>query len=150
VQAQLGAILTNLGARFRLAFDLRLDVDPGAWPDLTTVGVAQVLTGGFQVEYEIGPGTSQVNASSGGAAPVNTSAKVPLPALATWVRVTIAYDGAAGVTFAIADQPPVAIPQTALGATTGDVKFIVGVVYVNQPGTATMQLNVDNVVVRGG
>jgi hypothetical protein len=80
----------------------------------------------------------------------NTVATIalPLPPIRTWTRIVVAYDAVHGVSIEEDGQPIGANPSLASGP-PGDTEFIVGAVYTNPPGSPPMQLELDDVVMRG-
>lgn len=148
-QAQLGRPVGTLTSGFRVAFDLRVDMsDLGP---IAQVGVGQVLATGADVmiNYVLGPGSAcgvQVWDTQGNTALLDQA--VPPPPLQTWTRIVLAYDATQGLTVLQDGTPLLSDTSVARGA-PGDTTVIVGAVYVNPPGSAPLQIEIDDVVVRG-
>jgi hypothetical protein len=148
-EAQLGKDVGVLSNSVRLAFDFRLDV--ASLTNVPQIGIAQLIVGRagstMSLDYIVGPGaTSQLQAYVGDAgAPlvINSGA----PPVQRWTRVAISYDSSAGLSLY---QNGALVGTRAVGSgAPGDVTAIIGGVFVNPSGTATMTLEMDNVVVSG-
>jgi hypothetical protein len=146
--AQLGKDLGNLTTGFRLAFDLLLlNTDQASLPQSC---VAQVYVASVHIDMLVGPGaTCEVqewqNQANG---KMLASENVPCPPLGAWTRMVLAYDATAGVTYIEGGNAVAANGTFAVGA-PGDTTLVVGAVYVNPPGAAAFQADIDTVVVRG-
>jgi hypothetical protein len=148
----LGQVFSSpLTTRFRLAFDLRIDVD--SLEPLPISTVAQVLAkrdGGqpLELDYQLLPsGVAHLHmfiATDGG---VPTDIDLPAPPLRTWTRLVIAYDVTAGVTVLEDGATIGASPM--VGGVPELTQFQVGMVYQTPPGTADLLLELDNVVFKG-
>jgi hypothetical protein len=148
-EAQLGKDVGVLSNSVRLAFDFRLDV--ASLTNEPQIGIAQVLVGragsSMSLDYVVGPGAvSELQAYVGDAgAPLIINAGTPT--VQKWTRVAISYDSSAGLSLY---QNGVLVGTRAVGSgAPGDVTAIIGGVFVNPSGTATMTLEMDNVVVSG-
>jgi hypothetical protein len=148
-QAQLGLHVGSFSTGFRFAFDLRVDM--ADLSPIAQVGVAQVLcdSSNTMINYVLGPG----NAAAVQVFNTQTQASlleqtVALPPLRTWTRIVIAYDAAQGLTVLEDGATLLAEPSIALGA-PGNTTVILGAVFVNPPGSAPLQMEVDDVVARG-
>jgi hypothetical protein len=147
----LGLDLGSLTSQVRLAFDLRIDMDSlTSLPDHTAI--AQILGArqgtGLELDYLLRPNQgAQLTAfvSQDGGPAVNLT--LPSPPLRTWTRIVIAYDASAGVTVYEDGQP---IGTNAVtGGAPNDTKVQVGMIYQVNTGSATLQMEMDNIVVRG-
>jgi hypothetical protein len=145
-QAQLGKKVGSLSSGFRLAFDLRVDVD--SLQSIAEVGIGQVLTGTVEVNYVLGPGPqAQAKMSTVGNTSLGGAIALPLPPIRTWTRIVVVYDAVRGVSIEEDGQPVGASPFAS--GPPGDTEFIVGAVYTNPPGSPPFQFELDNVVMRG-
>jgi hypothetical protein len=147
--AQLGKDVGNLFTGFRVAFDLRVDMN--SLQGIPQIGVAQALAKGpaVQINYILGPGSNsvlQVYAGSDGGGPTNIA--LPLPTLRKWTRVVFAYDANQGISVLEDGRLLGANTSLARGA-PGDTVIIVGNVFVGSGGSATTTTELDNVVVSG-
>jgi hypothetical protein len=135
VQSQLlGLDLGTLKTQIRLAFDLRIDMD--SLTNIPNICIAQILGAragtGMELDYLLRP---------------NQGALLSAPPLRTWTRIVIVYDVSAGITVYEDGQQ---IGAYASGAgVPNDTKVQVGVVYDNGTSSATLQMEMDNIVVRG-
>ncbi len=144
-------VASSLSTSFRLAFDVRLDVDSvEGLPQQSTLAQVTASRSGAKMEldYQIlstGSAQLQVYAGADGGAPLNVP--LPLPPLRTWTRLVIAYDTTNGV--------EVLQNGVMVGSNPGDAgapeqtKFLVGMVYQVPPGSELLTLEFDNVVFRG-
>jgi hypothetical protein len=147
----LGLDLGTLNSQVRLAFDVRIDMD--SLTGLAPTAIAQILGArsgtGMELDYVIRPnqGAQLVGYVSLDGGP---SLNIPLPAppLRTWTRIVVAYDQGAGVTV-YEDGQQVGANTSAAGGAPNDTKIQVGMIYENGVGSATLQMEMDNVVVRG-
>jgi hypothetical protein len=148
----LGRDVGMLGKQFRLAFDLRVDVD--TYESLPRTTVAQVnvhrATRNVEFDYQVmPPGAAQVQAffpqPDGGTNVV--SIPLPAPALRQWARIVLAYDSTAGITV-LQDGQTIGANATTAGS-PDLTQFQMGMVYQIPPGTEALQLELDNVVFRG-
>lgn len=151
-QAQFGKNLVALSSRLSVAWDMRLDAD--ALDGIAQTGIAQ-LTGTMggnehvNVNYVLGPGatcTIEVYFDT----VQQPRITLPLPSLdKQFHRYVLAYDRNAGVSV---QEDGVSIGGSAAythGAPGDSSQFIIGAVYVNAPGSQTIDFEIDNVVVRG-
>jgi hypothetical protein len=153
LQAQLGLPLASpIEQSVRLAFDLRVDMSASDFAAAPEVAVAQLLSSGnnTSINYLLGPeGACRIYVydSAGGGWSVTQAVSPPPPG--RWTRIVMAYDAAQGVTL-LEDGATLyaADPSTARGA-PGGTDVILGAVYVNPPGTKPLQIELDDVVVRG-
>jgi hypothetical protein len=150
---QLGKDVGILNVNVRLAFDYRLDM--ASLTGVAQVGVAQMLpsrtstAAPMQINYIVGPGAASelqayLNTADGGA-PKTVS--LGAPPLQTWTRIGIEYDAAGTITVYVNGQLKGTIPAGT--GSPGDVVFIVGGVYINSGGNASVTVELDNVVVTG-
>jgi hypothetical protein len=154
-QAQLGKTLdASITQSVSLEFDLRVDVTQDQFDAIPEVSLAQILL--------LGNNTS-INYIVGGSSPASVyaydttnsgwhfSQRVQPPPLGTWTHIALAYDATTGLTLTedgttlYADGPDAAVAR----GTPGTTDVIVGAVYVNLPGTAALQVEIDDVVARG-
>lgn len=152
VQSQLlGLDLGSLKTQIRLAFDLRIDMD--SLTNIPDTCIAQILGAragtGMELDYLLRPSQGALLSAfvvqDGG--PPNMNIILPVPPLRTWTRIVVVYDVSAGVTVYEDGQQ---IGAYASGAgVPNDTKVQVGVVYDNGTSSATLQMEMDNVVVRG-
>jgi hypothetical protein len=141
-------VLTN---QVRLAFDLRVEMD--SLSSLPTTAVAQILGArqgvGLELDYQLRPNQGallQCFVSQDGGPSINIP--LPEPPLRTWTRMVIAYDATAGITV-YEDGAQIAANASAAGGNLNDTKIQVGMIYQNGVGSGTLQMEMDNVVVRG-
>jgi hypothetical protein len=152
VQSQLlGLDLGSLKTQIRLAFDLRIDMD--SLTNIPDTCIAQILGArvgtGMELDYLLRPNQgallSAFVAQDGG--PPNMNIILPVPPLRTWTRIVMVYDVSAGVTV-YEDGQQIGAYGSGAGV-PNDTKVQVGVVYDNGTSSATLQMEMDNVVVRG-
>ncbi|HEX3346030.1 MAG TPA: hypothetical protein VHS09_15710 [Polyangiaceae bacterium] len=152
--AQLGQnVGTDLQTGYRLAFDLRVDLDAASFANIPQVAPAQLYrTSGssdqLTVAYVLGPGAQayvQVFEGSAGS-PTNVTLSRPPPPQA-WTRIVLVYDAQQGLTI-LEDGASIGASAAAAHGAPGLTSIIVGAVYSNGAGGATT-LEVDNVVLRG-
>ncbi len=147
----LGLDLGTLNSQVRLAFDLRIDMD--SLNGLAPTAIAQIIgtRSGVNMEFDyvIRPnqGAQLVSyVSLDGGPAINIP--LPAPPLRTWTRIVVAYDVGTGVTVYEDGQQVGANASAAAGA-PNDTKIQVGMIYEIGAGSATLQMEMDNVVVRG-
>jgi hypothetical protein len=152
VQSQLlGLDLGSLKTQIRLAFDLRIDMD--SLNNIPQTCIAQILGAragtGLELDYLLranqGALLSAFVAQDGG--PPNMNVVLPVPPLRTWTRIVMVYDASAGVTV-YEDGQQIGAYASGAGA-PNETKVQVGVVYDNGTSSATLQMEMDNIVVRG-
>ncbi|HEY8090176.1 MAG TPA: hypothetical protein VIF09_20085 [Polyangiaceae bacterium] len=147
--AQLGQPVGSLSTGFRLAFDLFVDQpDVGS---IAEVAIAQVLAQGaaLSINYVLGPGAQcQLFVYDTSSQATVIAQSLAAPPLRAWTRVVLVYDAAQGVSVLEDGASLFASASTARGA-PGDTTLIVGAVYVNGTGTESLQVDVDDVVMRG-
>jgi hypothetical protein len=152
-QAQLGKTVGPLTQGARLAFDLRVDPSEGDLGSIPEVSVAQLLFAGnhTSINYVLGPGAScKIYAydTSGGGGGWSVTQNVAAPTPGAWTRIVMAYDATQGLTVTEDGASLYTDGSVARGA-PGSTDAIVGAVYVNPPGATPLQLELDDVVVRG-
>lgn len=147
----LGLDLGALSSTVRLAFDLRIDMD--SLNGLAPTAIAQILGARsgpvMELDDAIRPnqGAELVGyVSLDGGPAINIP--LPAPPLRAWTRIVVAYDMGTGVTVYQDGQQVGANASAATGA-PNDTKIQVGMIYENGVGSATLQMEMDNVVVRG-
>ncbi len=146
-----GLDLGSLTTQVRLAFDLRIDMDSlSSLPDHTAI--AQILGARqgteLELDYLLRPnqGAQLMSfVSEDGGPTVNIT--LPSPPLRTWTRIVIAYDASGGITV-YEDGQTIGSYAVAAGV-LNDTKVQVGMVYQVNTGSATLQMEMDNIVVRG-
>jgi hypothetical protein len=150
-QVALGATVGTLDTSFRLAFDLRLDVD--SLLGVPTTAVAQVVgkrTGAImQVNYLVHPGSAELQSYlslDGGGAPLSIT--LPPPPLRSWTRIVIAYDTGTGMTV-YEDGQRIGSDPTAVGGPPKVTVLQMGMVYQVPPGTGAIRFELDNIVFGG-
>lgn len=153
-QAQLGKTLSgSLAQSVSLAFDVRVDVSQGDFANIPEVSVAQILSVGnhTSINYVLGPRAQAMIYAYDTNGGWTFRQNVDPPTPGAWTRIVLAYDAAQGLTVTedgttlYSDGADAAVARGAPGST--DV--IVGAVYVNPGGPATLTLEIDDVVVRG-
>jgi hypothetical protein len=151
-QTVLGSIPSNsLATQFRLAFDLRIDMDSLA--DTPTTAIAQLLaqrqgTGMSLNFYLLPTGQAQLDALVGPDGGALRTTLLPVLPLRTWVRLVIVYDVTAGVTV-LENGRVIGTDPGATGGAPGPTQFLMGMAYQLPPGTDTIRLEMDNIVFRG-
>jgi hypothetical protein len=150
----LGVDLNNFSSQIRLAFDLRVDMD--TLSSLPTTCVAQILgarqgTPGTELEldYLLRPNQGAVlvaYVSEDGGPALNIG--MPAPPLRTWTRIVVVYDVIAGITV-YEDGVQVGANASGAAGVPNDTKIQVGMIYEFGGGSATLQMEMDNIVVRG-
>jgi hypothetical protein len=151
-QTMLGSIPSaSLASQFRLAFDLRIDMDSLA--DTPTTAIAQLLAQRQGTDMELNlsllpTGQAQLDALVGLDGGPGRTTLLPVLPLRTWVRLVIVYDVTAGVSVLENGQVIGADPG-ATGGAPGPTQFLMGMAYQLPPGTDTIRLEMDNVVFRG-
>lgn len=147
----LGLDLGLLTTQVRLAFDLRVDMDSlTSLPDHTAI--AQILGArqgtALELDYLLRPNQgAQLMAyvSEDGGPTVDIA--LPSPPLRAWTRIVIAYDASAGITVYEDGQSIGA--NAVMAGTLNDTKVQIGMIYQVNTGSATLQMEMDNIVVRG-
>jgi hypothetical protein len=144
--------LKGIAQSFRLAFDLRVDVTDTDVQNIPEVSIAQLLSDGNATSYNyvLGPGPHAYvyayDTANGG---WRVNQELDMPPLRAWTRIVMTYDAAQGMTIIEDLQTKyVGDSSTARGA-PGDTDVIVGAVYINPPGSASLQIELDDVVMRG-
>jgi hypothetical protein len=147
----LGLDLGVFNSQVRLAFDLRVDMD--SVDSLPSTCIAQILGArqgaGMELDYVLKPNQGAVleaYISPDGGSALNIS--LPGPPLRTWTRIVVVYDVSAGVTV-YEDGVAVGSSAAAAAGVPNDTKIQVGMIYEYGGGSATLQMEMDNVVVRG-
>ncbi len=146
---QIGTTISPFPAGVRLAFDVRIDVP--MYANFPEVGVAQLnLHSGTaaqtQINFVVGGGSQaklQAYVPEAGAA-LNVAATPP--ALGVWERVVVSYTVDGTLSLLVNGQPIGSVDVGGGAAQT--VQLIVGAVYVNDTGSETATLELDNIVVR--
>ena len=146
----LGQDLGPLTTQVRLAFDLRIDMD--SLSTLPETAIAQILGArqgtGLELDYLLRPNQGallQAYVSQDGGPSV--SIVLPVPPLRTWTRIVISYDVSAGIAV-YQDGQPVGAYAPGAGA-PNDTKVQVGMIYDVGGGSGSLQMEMDNIVVRG-
>jgi hypothetical protein len=146
----LGQDLGPLTTQVRLAFDLRIDMD--SLSTLPETAIAQILGArqgtALELDYLLRPNQGallQAYVSQDGGPSV--SIVLPVVPLRTWTRIVISYDVSAGIAV-YEDGQPVGAYAPAAGA-PNDTKVQVGMIYDIGGGPASLQMEMDNIVVRG-
>jgi hypothetical protein len=149
-QVALGATVGTLNTSFRLAFDLRLDVD--SLLGVPTTAVAQVVgkrTGPImQINYLVHPGSAELQSYLSLDGGVPQSITLPPPPLRSWTRIVIAYDTGAGMAV-YEDGLRIGSDPTAVGGAPKVTLLQMGMVYQVPPGTGAIRFELDNVVFMG-
>ena len=147
----LGLDLGVFNSQVRFAFDLRIDMDSVA--SLPDTCVAQLLGSrqgtGMELDYILKPNQGAVleaYVSPDGGPALNIG--LPGPPLRTWTRIVVVYDVSAGVTV-YEDGVQVGASAAAAAGVPNDTKIQIGMIYEFGGGSATLQMEMDNVVVRG-
>lgn len=149
-------VKTALTQSFRLAFDVRLDMDTlEGLPQMTTI--AQIVGSEtpdaqkvrkMEIDYQIlSSGSAQLQCFMTEGSSTATIISFPAPPLHEWARVVVSYDATAGIT-AYQDGVVVGSNATVAGA-PDQTSFIVGMVYQVPPGSQFMTYELDNVVFKG-
>ncbi len=147
----LGLDLGVLSSQVRLAFDLRLEMD--SLSSLPTTAIAQILGArqsvGMELDYQLRPNQAALLkcfVSQDGGPTIDIP--LPAPPLRQWTRIVIAYDVSAGVSV-YEDGVQIGSNASAAAGVPNDTKVQVGMIYQNGSGSGTLQMEMDNVVVRG-
>jgi hypothetical protein len=142
-----GLDVGSLTSQVRVAFDLRIDMDNLS--SLPETAIAQVLGGStIELDYLVRPNqgallNALLTRDAGG-----VSITLPAPPLRTWTRLVIVYDESAGVTV-YEDGVQIGASAAAASGPPNDTKVQLGMVYQLGAGSATLQTEMDNIVVRG-
>ena len=142
-----GLDVGSLTSQVRVAFDLRIDMD--SLSSLPETAIAQVLGGStIELDYLVRPNqgallNALLTRDAGG-----VSITLPAPPLRTWTRLVIVYDESAGVTV-YEDGVQIGASAAAASGPPNDTKVQLGMVYQLGAGSATLQTEMDNIVVRG-
>jgi hypothetical protein len=151
-QTMLGSIPTaSLASQFRLAFDLRIDMDSLADTPITAIAqlLAQRQGTGMSLNLLLLPtGQAQLDALVGPDGGPRRTTPLPLLPLRTWVRLVIVYDATAGVSV-LENGQVIGTDPGATGGAPGPTQFLMGMAYQLPPGTDTIRLEMDNIVFRG-
>jgi hypothetical protein len=120
---------------------------------LPTTAIAQILgarTGlGLELDYQLKPGQGamlQCFVSRDGGPTINIP--LPAPPFRQWTRIVINYDVSAGVTV-YEDGVVIGSSAAAAAGIPNDTKIQVGMIYQNGAGSTPLQMEMDNVVIRG-
>lgn len=149
----LGLDLGVLTGQVRLAFDLRLDMDSlSALPD---TAIAQILGARqgtpLELDYLLRPNQGAVleaYVAEDGGPSANVNIDLPTPPLRAWTRIVIVYDVTAGITV-FEDGVQVGASAVSAAGAPNDTKIQVGMIYEITAASATLQMEMDNIVVRG-
>jgi hypothetical protein len=149
----LGVDLGVMTGQVRLAFDLRLDID--TLSTLPDTAIAQILGARqgtpLEIDYLLRPNQGSVLeayvAEDGGPAS-NVNIDLPTPPLRAWTRIVIVYDVSAGITV-FEDGIQVGASAVAAAGAPMDTKIQVGMIYEITAASATLEMEMDNIVVRG-
>jgi hypothetical protein len=151
VNQVLGLDLGTLTSQVRLAFDVRLDM--ASMASLPNTAIAQILGArqgtGMEIDYVFR--TNQAPAieaylSEDGGAPIIIP--LPSPPLQTWTRLVVVYDVSAGITV-YEDGVQIGANASAAAGVPNDTKVQMGMIYEVGTGSGTLQMEMDNIVVRG-
>jgi hypothetical protein len=146
---QIGTTISPFPAGVRLAFDVRIDVP--TYTSFPEVGIAQLYlhqgtSAQTQINFVVGGGSQaklQAYVPEAGAA---LNVAVTPPALGAWERVVVSYTVDGTLALLVNGQPIGSVDVGGGAAQT--VQLIVGAVYVNDTGSETVTLELDNIVVR--
>lgn len=142
-----GLDVGSLTSQVRVAFDLRIDME--SLTNLPETTIAQVLGGStIELDYLVRPNqgallNALLTRDAGG-----VSISLPAPPLRTWTRLVIVYDVSAGITV-YEDGVQIGASAAAASGPPNETKVQLGMVYQLGAGSATLQTEMDNIVVRG-
>ncbi len=149
----LGLDLGSLTGQVRLAFDLRLDMD--SLSALPETAIAQILGARqgtpLELDYLLRPNQGPVlmaYVAEDGGPSSNVSIDLPAPPLRVWTRIVMVYDASAGITV-FQDGVQVGASAVAAAGAPNDTKIQLGMIYEITAASATLQMEMDNIVVRG-
>jgi hypothetical protein len=150
-QVALGQAMGTVVTQFRLAFDLRIDMDSLANTPVTAIAqvIGQRQGKIMELNFLLQPSgqahlDSLVSLDSGAMRTID----LPTLPLRKWTRLVIVYDASAGVSV-LEDGQTIGSDTSATAGAPEATQILMGMVYQLAPGTDTIRFEMDNIVFRG-